>query len=231
MNNALFVTATDTGVGKTLVCGCLLHCLQDLGRKTVYQKWVASGLAEPPTDLDIIRRLAPAALPDRPELHLPYGFAYPASPHLAARMAGGRVEAAVIARAFAELRSRHEVVVEGVGGVLVPLNDGLLLADLLADCRPPTLVVARSGLGTINHTLLTLEALRGRGIEVVGVVCSDERDGLDERIVADNMTTVASLGRVPVFGRLRRHSTVEEAATAFMPLAAAIVRALGWLEK
>jgi dethiobiotin synthetase len=125
--------------------------------------------------------------------------------------------------------ARHDLlIVEGVGGLLVPLNRELLLAELLAELQIPTLVVAKSGLGTINHTLLTLEALRHRDIPVLGVVFSDGALDEDELLVADNMRTIAEMGGVQVFGRLRRCPDPGQARAGFVPVGLAIAQALGF---
>jgi dethiobiotin synthetase len=116
--------------------------------------------------------------------------------------------------------------VEGVGGIMVPLRRDLLLVDLLARLQPRTLIVARSGLGTLNHTLLTLEVLRNRHIPVLGVVFSDPEEQEDERVVLDNMQTIEEIGLVPVFGRLQRQQNVTKAKSAFMPVGQAILEQL-----
>ena len=109
---------------------------------------------------------------------------------------------------------------------MVPLRRDLLLADLLAQLRPRTLVVARSGLGTLNHTLLTLEALRKRKIPVLGIVFSDSEKQEDERLIQDNMRTIEEIGLVRVFGRLRWYQDTEKSQAAFMPVGQAIFEQL-----
>jgi len=132
-----------------------------------------------------------------------------------------------IIESYKALASRYELlIVEGVGGLMVPLRRDLLLADLLAQLQPKTLVVARSGLGTLNHTLLTLEALRHRQIPVLGVVFSDSAAEEDERLVQDNMQTIEEIGLVRVFGRLQRHRKTSDARSAFMPIGHAILEQL-----
>ena len=125
------------------------------------------------------------------------------------------------------MAARHEwLIVEGVGGILVPLRRDLLLADLLARVKPRTLVVARSGLGTLNHTLLTLEALRSRDIPVLGVVFSDQQEQEDDRLVEDNLRTIETTGRTRVFGRLHRLPDNGLAKSAFVPVGEAILAEL-----
>jgi dethiobiotin synthetase len=223
----LFVTGTDTDVGKTFVCGALLGYLRGEGIEAGYQKWVSTGSEGLPADLAACLDAAGLAAEPLPELQAPYRFRLAASPHLAAEAEGRQIDPEFILARFRELAGRYPfLIVEGVGGVLVPLRRDLLLADFLGRLQLPTLVVARSGLGTLNHTLLTLEALRGRNIPVLGVVCSDSDQDQDERIAGDNLRTIAEMGRVPVFGRLPRCCTAAEAAAAFRPVGAAIRAAL-----
>jgi len=226
--SAIFVAGTDTNVGKTHVCGLLLDFLRKNGSDAGYQKWVATGPESPPADLKECLQLA--GVPLDPELvssQVVYHFARPASPHFAAEHEGQAVDPGLIRARYQELAARHELlIVEGVGGLMVPLNRALLLVDMLKELRIPALVVARSGLGTINHTLLSLEALRRRDIPVLGVVFSDATDEEDELLVADNMHTIAEMGQVQVFGRLRRCPDCEKARLDFVPTGKAICEAL-----
>ena len=228
-HNTLFVTGTDTSVGKTYFCAMFLEFLKNMNIRAGYQKWVATGAETgQPEDLDICLKAAGVSS-DREIFvqQVPYCFRFPASPHLAAEMESKAVEAEIIIEKYRNMAGMHELlVVEGVGGIMVPLRRDLLLADLLAKVKARTLVVARSGLGTLNHTLLTLEALRNRGIPALGVVFSDPEKGEDERLVQDNMRTVAEIGLVRVFGRLKRLQDAKEARNSFMPIGQAILEQL-----
>ncbi len=230
--SAIFVTGTGTNVGKTHVCGLLLDFLRKKDIAAGYQKWVATGPEFPPADLEACLRMA--QLPLVPELvssQVVYHFALPASPHLAAERAGSGavVDPELIRARYQEMLACHELLmVEGVGGLMVPLNRELLLVDLLRELKMPTLVVAKSGLGTINHTLLSLEALRHRDIPVLGVVCSDAAPDEDGMLAEDNMRTIAGMGRVRVFGRLRRSADSFQARSDFVPVGRAIAEALGF---
>jgi dethiobiotin synthetase len=108
---------------------------------------------------------------------------------------------------------------------MVPLRRDLLLVDFLADFQLPTLIVARSGLGTLNHTLLTIEALRNRQIPILGVVFSDEERGLakDDLVVNDNMKTIGEIGKVAVFGRVPRYDEFEDTRIPFQPIGESIL--------
>ncbi len=247
MKSTLFITGTDTSVGKTFISALLLDFLLKNNLRAGYQKWVSTGdpESEPPTDLRYCLRAA-GRIPDRTDLHLqvPCRFRLPASPHLAAEFENRQVEPAVIIDAYRKMAKRYDIlIVEGVGGLLVPLRRDLLLADLLSRLPLATLVVARSGLGTLNHTFLTLEALKNRDIPVLGVVFSDalsraeeaapllanrrkDTKTIEELLAADNIRTIAETGKTRVFGRLPRCRDLQEAATIFAPIGRAILEAL-----
>jgi dethiobiotin synthetase len=227
--NTLFITGTDTSVGKTYVCALLLEFLKKKGIQAGYQKWVATGAdAGLPEDLAICLSAAGIEpVPENVAQQVPFRFRFPASPHLAAEIENREVEPEVIIDRYVAQAANYEwLVVEGVGGVMVPLRRNLLLIDLLARLQPRILVVARSGLGTLNHTLLTLEALRKRKISVLGVVFSDAEEHEDEMLVQDNMRTIEETASVRVFGRLRRKTDREKAENSFMPTGQAIMEQL-----
>jgi malonyl-CoA O-methyltransferase len=155
-----FVTGTDTNVGKTIVSAYLMRSLD-----ADYWKPVQSGL-DGESDAEVVRRLT--ALP--PERFHPstYELRAPLSPHESARREGVSISLG----AFKLPKTSRPLIVEGAGGVLVPLNGDALMIDLIKQLGLPVILVARSSLGTINHTLLSLEALRARRIEVAGVILS-----------------------------------------------------------
>ena len=142
INNTLFVTGTDSSVGKTYVCALLLEFLKKKGAQAGYQKWVATGARTGLPD-DLAYCLDAASISPRPELieqQVPYSFRYPASPHLAAEMEKRSVEPEVIIENYLSMAAKHEwLIVEGVGGIMVPLRRDLLLADFLARLQPMTL--------------------------------------------------------------------------------------------
>ncbi len=166
----LFVTGTDTGVGKTEVAAALVAGWRarglDVGAMKPAQSGVEDGL---PTDADRLRTAAGGG--DPPELVCPYTLRAPLAPAVAARLEGVEIDVQRVLEAAQELGRRHAaLVVEGAGGLLVPLSATSTFADLAVALGLPVLVVARAGLGTVNHTALTCEALRARGLRVSGVV-------------------------------------------------------------
>jgi dethiobiotin synthetase len=156
--NGFFVTGTDTDVGKTLVAAWLLTRLD-----ASYWKPVQAGVM-PETDSSVVRRLAEI----EPDRILPEAYVLPEAiaPHEAARRAGIAIDMAK----FVPPVSDRPLVVEGAGGLMVPLTDTAYVIDLAAELHLPLILVARSTLGTINHTLLSLEAIRRRGLPLAGVV-------------------------------------------------------------
>ena len=181
MIRGVFVTGTDTGVGKTRIAAGLVRRLRAAGIAAVPMKPVQTGATRDAqgriTAPDLEEALALAGLsasPAQREDLSPYVFEPPCSPHLAAWLAGRRIDLARIGTAAARLSALHgAVVVEGAGGILVPLGPRATMLDLAAALGLPAVVVARAGLGTLNHVLLTLDALRRGGVRVAGVVLND----------------------------------------------------------
>ena len=193
----VFVTGTGTEVGKTVVAAAIARTLHNEGRRVAVFKPAVTGLAEPgEPDHQLLRRAAGSDQPD--EGIAPYRYDLPASPHLAAELAGARIDPARLLKAAQEAAAAAELLVcEGIGGLMVPLAPGYLLRDLAGELGLPLVIAASPGLGTINHTLLTLEAARGAGLAVTVVVLTPWPDQPD-RVQRSNRETLESLGAVPV---------------------------------
>ncbi|MEI7706408.1 MAG: dethiobiotin synthase [Deltaproteobacteria bacterium] len=175
----LLVTGTDTGVGKTEVSVALVAGWRARGLDVAAMKPAQSGVvAGEPSDADRLRRAAGEV--DPPELVCPYSLRAPLAPAVAARLEGVEISLERVLACAAELSRRHAaLLVEGAGGLLVPLTPRETYADLAVALGLPVLVVARAGLGTVNHTALTCEALRTRGLAVAGVVLNRTSAGAD----------------------------------------------------
>jgi dethiobiotin synthetase len=166
----LFVTATDTGVGKTEVACALLRAARAAGLDAVGMKPAQSG-ATPGEPTDAERLLEASDGVEPLEAICPYALRAPLAPAVAARLEGKEISLPRLLEAARALAARHAaLIVEGAGGLLVPLTERETYADLAAALGLPVLVVARAGLGTVNHTALTVEALRRRGLAIAGIV-------------------------------------------------------------
>lgn len=175
MNAALFVTGTDTGVGKTVAACALVRGLRDQGLDVGVMKPIETGVDPTAGPLDAIALSAAAGEPDALDLVCPLRFSLPAAPCVAADDEGKKVDLKPVREAFGELVSRHDwLVVEGAGGLLVPTTPDATMADLARDLGLPVLLVARPALGTINHTRLCVEETLRRGLDLVGVIVSHD---------------------------------------------------------
>jgi dethiobiotin synthetase len=202
--NCLIVTGTDTGVGKTVVSAMLVLALE-----AYYWKPVQSGLSGG-TDTETVASLTgierERLLPER------YRLREPLSPHRAAELDGVRIDPRALD--LPALPAGRRLIVEGAGGVLVPLNRTVLQIELFARWHAPIVLVARTTLGTINHTLLTIEALKRRAIPLRGIIFTGDE-------IADTQCTIAAfsgakiLGRVPVVERLNAEALRSVFATGF----------------
>ncbi len=190
--NGLFVTATDTGIGKTVVAAICVRVLD-----AAYWKPLQTGLADEPGDTATITRLA-----NPRRVHQPvYALSASLSPAAAAQAEGIRIDPARLALPAADA----PLVVEGAGGVLVPITQDFLMIDLIDRLGLPVVVVARSTLGTVNHTLLTLAALRARAIPILGVV-------LNGPLNPSNRNAIEHHGAAAVLAELAPLDSIDAAA-------------------
>jgi dethiobiotin synthetase len=192
----VFVTGTGTEVGKTVVAAVIARELLVKGVRVAVFKPAVTGLADDAEpDHALLRRAASSAQADA-EI-APYRYRAPVSPHLAAEQEGERIDPGLLLQAAQRAAADADALVcEGVGGLLVPLTLGYLVRDLARDLGFPLVVAASPGLGTINHTLLTLEAARSLGLEVAAVVFTPwpQRPG---PVLASNREAIERLGAVP----------------------------------
>jgi dethiobiotin synthetase len=176
MGRVYFISGIDTGIGKTVVVGTMCRALQESGRDWISVKMVQTGCDGSSEDLDAHRALAGVGrFPEDEEgLTAPQIFKFPASPLLAAALEGRTVDLKRIAASVEACAKRHEIViVEGAGGLLVPLTEETLTADFVAEQGWPLILVASGRLGAINHILLSMEAAKARGIPFAGIVMND----------------------------------------------------------
>src|SRR5271170_571708 len=195
MPNRFFITGTDTNVGKTVVSALLCAALD-----AIYWKPIQTGTREG-TDRKTVMQLA--QLPRARTIPETYRFAPPVSPHLAARRAGVRIQLRKIR--MPRIAPRENLIVEGAGGALVPINETQLMTDLMRHIGLPVLLVARTALGTINHTLLSLAALRSAGLNVRGVIMVGKPNA-DNRKAIEHYGQIGVVGAIPWLKKLDRRA-------------------------
>ena len=185
------ISGIDTGIGKTFVTGLLASALLQQGKKVITQKIVQTGCEGIAEDILEHRSLMGIEVQDadREGLTCPCVFRYPASPHLSAALEGSRIDLNHIRRSTLALQQRYDLVLlEGVGGLLVPLAPDLLFADYIRDAGYGLILVTSPRLGSINHTLLSIEACVNRGIVILGVIYNHVQHA--DKLIADDTREV-----------------------------------------
>lgn len=203
----IFITGTDTGVGKTIVASAIAHHLRKKGLRVAVLKPVTSGAVIidgilTSEDAELLRWASACNAPDSDIA--PYLLREPLAPSESAACEGVVIELRLVCEAFERLSASHDfVIVEGSGGLLVPLAPNLLVADLVAELSLPLLIVARPNLGTVNHALMTCECARSRDIKVMGVVINGqpEQPGQAEQYAARLISEFAAVSIPAVLPR------------------------------
>ncbi|MEE9500322.1 MAG: dethiobiotin synthase [Candidatus Omnitrophota bacterium] len=221
--SAVFITGTDTGVGKTIVAGLLGRFLLNNGHRAITQKWIQTGSDKFPEDiarhLELMKKKK-RDISDYLPYMSPYTFKFPASGHLAARLEKKRVNKDRIKRSFLFLKDRFDfVIVEGMGGALVPFNRRGLVIDIAKELNIPVLLVVANKLGCINHSLLTIEAIKRRGMKIVGIVFNNNQFGRKEDIISkDNPRIIKKLTGEKILGILPFSRDKELLYKRFIPM-------------
>jgi dethiobiotin synthetase len=209
MIHGIFITGTDTGIGKTLVTAGLIRWLQSKWIDAVPMKPVQTGAVKQGDILvapDLEFCLAAAGFqpdPDEKRLMAPFIYEPACSPHLAGRIAGRYPDISVIQKSAEILLLRHQaLVIEGAGGIMVPLNEKESTLDLMKSLGYPVILVSRVGLGAINHALLSINTLNAAGLRLLGIVFNQAEPPLPENrfIEEDNPKAVAEFGKVKILG-------------------------------
>lgn len=200
--SGLFITGTDTEVGKTRVTAGIYKALHKMGKKVTTQKWVQCGDLDG-DDISFHDSVVDVASESLSHIRNPYRFDFPVSPHFAAELSGNQINPEYIKSTYNTLVSSHDwVLVEGAGGVLVPLIEGCLLIDVVAELGIPTLVVADNRVGCINHTLLTVESLSKRNVRCIGILLNESKASMDPKISENNQATIQAFSGIPVWGNV-----------------------------
>ncbi len=196
MTRGVFITGTDTEIGKTIIAGGLAASLKQAGTHVGVMKPISSGDT---TDAQFLKHAA--QVDDALTVINPLCLRYPLAPSVSARLEGREIDMSTVATAFAHLKQKYNfLVVEGVGGIAVPLHGDFLVAHLISQLQLPLLIVARAGLGTLNHTLLTVAFARQFNLQIAGIILNrmqPETAGLAEQT---NPAEIERLTQVPVLG-------------------------------
>jgi len=204
MHKGIFITGTDTGVGKTFVATGLLKVLRGLGHDVCPMKPLETGCGFKKGELvpeDTLKLIKAAQVNEPLDLINPYRFRRPLAPAVAAEAEGRIISRKRIISSYRKLSNRHDlIIVEGAGGIMVPVQRKYLIIDLVKELNLPMLIIARPGLGTLNHTLLTLEAAKNRGIEIAGVIITCSSKIKYDASVQTNPEVIERLGGIPVLG-------------------------------
>lgn len=226
MTKGIFITGTDTGVGKTVIAAGIIRALGRKGVKAGAMKPVETGCIDEGGNLvaldgTFLRKIA--GMDEPAEIVTPVRFSYPLAPMVAAELEGKSVDLDAVMRAYSMLITKYDfLVVEGAGGIMVPIKEsggsmitGLIpsaffMSDLIKSLDIPVVIVARAGLGTINHTLLTVMHAIGEGIEVLGVIINSNEPAGNTAAERTNPEVLRRICPVPILAAVPFVSTVDE---------------------
>ena len=198
-----FITGTDTGVGKTVATACLLHLLKKHGIRVGVMKPFETGVFFGRKESDAEFLIRTGGLDDSMEDVAPIRLKTPAAPLIAARIEDASIDLEKIRQSYDRLMLKHEtVLIEGVGGLLVPIKENYSSVDLVVELGVPLILVAHPFLGTINHTLLTLEVAHNKGLDVCGIIINSPREDHEVEVQERSVEFIEARSGVPVIGRL-----------------------------
>jgi len=204
MHKGIFITGTDTGVGKTFVAAGIIKAMREMGINVCPMKPFETGCKMRGGKLypeDSLKLIEAAGINEPLDLINPYRFRKPLAPAVASEIEGVAISKRKIFAAYKQLLKKYDfTIVEGVGGIMVPVYKKYLCIDLINDLNVPVIIVSKAGLGTINHTLLTIDAARRRGIDVQGVVINNASGDGKDLSKKSNPVIIEGLGGIPVLG-------------------------------
>ncbi len=202
MSKLIFITGIDTGVGKTYATGLIARGLLKRGFETITMKPIQTGCTAYSEDILTHRKLMGIEITeyDKQQITSPYIFKYPASPHLAAKLEGKKIEIEPILSNVEALKKRFDyVLIEGAGGVMVPINDKLFIIDMIKLTNSEVILVSSPKLGSINHTILSVEALTSINIKIKSIIYN-EFFKEDDLISENSYETIKNIYReIPIF--------------------------------
>jgi len=201
--NVYFITGIDTDAGKSIVTGVLARDMRARGERVITQKFIQTGNTGISEDIELHRRIMgiPLQREDLDGTTCPITFTYPASPQLAAEIDNREIDLSLVEKSTGKLLESYDtVLLEGAGGLFVPLTDTYSTIDYIADHRLPVILVTSPRLGSINHTVLTINELRRRDVEVRGVIVNrvPEDPGI---LIRDNLKMIEKFGKVEIIAQ------------------------------
>jgi dethiobiotin synthetase len=215
MAKGVFIVGTDTDVGKTIVTAGLMHVLRSNGYNATYFKAALSGALEIgneliPGDTELVSEVS--NLEEAYENITPYVYRTPISPHLAAKLEDNPMDLDIVREKYVYLKEKYDfIIAEGSGGIVCPLIDDergmYILGDLIKDLDMSVIVVARAGLGTINHSVLTVKYIETLGIKIRGIIINNYKEDL---LYDDNIEMIEKLTKVPIIGKLKNMENLED---------------------
>lgn len=217
----IYITGTDTGVGKSVVSGLLARYLCGKGYRVITQKWIQTASGGFPVDIAAHLKLMGKNRKDIKNYLryiCPYVFKFASSPHLAAALEKRKIRKNKIKNAYKFLSDRFDfVIVEGIGGALVPYDGKKLVLNIAKELRLPAIIVVGNRLGAINHTLLTIEALKKRDMDIIGLLFNN-LEMAEAKILKDNIRAIKSLTGEEILGNLPRAYDRNRLYGSFKPI-------------
>ncbi|MFH1622325.1 MAG: adenosylmethionine--8-amino-7-oxononanoate transaminase [Candidatus Omnitrophota bacterium] len=211
-NKAIFITGTDTGVGKTIISSGLATAFRDRGIDVGVMKPIATGAIKNKNRLvsqDVELLIKVSNSKDELNLINPYCADSPLAPNIAFKLKKEDISLKIIKECFEKLIKKHQLLlVEGIGGLLVPISDNYLVADLIRDFDIPLIIVSRNGLGTINHTLLTIKQAEESGLDILGIIFNNTKKNKKDISKKTNLEIIKKIAKVNIFGELPYLKTI-----------------------
>lgn len=223
MNNGIFIAGTDTNIGKTRISGFLLKFLLQNKINAITQKWIQTGSLKP---IDILKHYVISEKKIDKSLikyQSPYIFKFAASPHLSASLENKKIEINKIINSYNYLNKTHDVViVEGSGGLLVPINQNKTILDIVQKLKLDIILVVENKLGAINHTLLSINEIKNRGLNLLGLIFNNlSKNNL---ILKDNPIIIKLLSKINILGTLPYNKSEKLNYKNFLDIANRIIK-------
>ena len=223
----IFIAGTDTGVGKTLVTGLLGRFFAERGVNTITQKWIQTGTSVFPDDVSAHLTLMGRNRKDVEKYSadvMPYSFKFPSSPHLASELEKISIDPARIRESFLNLSREFDVILaEGSGGLMVPVNENVLMIDIVRQLDIPVILVVENRLGAINQAVLSVEALKNRNVDILGIIFNRLSKRGDDVILEDNKSIIERISVSRVLGEISYNEDKNSLYEAFKPIGTKIL--------